>query len=261
MTNIIVPIDFSTTSYNAAHYASQLVKDHKGLTMVLYHMYNSPSDEAEAASELGRLQIVLTEKNPVKITTLLKQGSDLIDELEKEVKIQAANLIVMGITGRSALAQKFIGSNTLKMAERKVCPVLIVQENAEYSDIKNVMLASDMQNAYYSTPVEPIKKFLKTFKPKLNIVNVNSDHYVAITESYEKEKKALQDLFKEFNPEFYFIRLFDREDAIHLFATEKDIDLVITIQKDHSLLHKLFKASDTKNLTYHSSVPVLVVHE
>jgi len=257
----IVPVDFSATSYNAAHYAAQLLSGHPKSSILLYHLYSSHSDELQAVEEMGKLKEVLSAKHTVPISTLTRPGSDLIDELVKEVHIQHADLIVMGITGRSAMAQAFIGSNTLKMAERKVCPVLIVQEHAEYRDVKNVMLTSEMINTYYSTPTDSIKKFLKTFKPKLSIVNVDSDHYVAITEEYEKERKALQQLFAEFNPEFYFVRLFNTEDALHMFATDKEIDLVIAVQRDHSWLHKMFKPSYTKNLSYHSSIPVLVVHE
>lgn len=258
---VIVPVDFSETSLNAAGYAARLLTGHHGVTMILFHLCHSAAAAETAETNLDTLREGLMAKHPVKMSVLVKQGDDFIDELEKEAQSKNADLIVMGITGRSALAQVFIGSNTLKMAERKVCPVLIVQENAAYREITNVMLASDMENTYYSTPAEPIKKFLKTFSPNLHIVNVNSDHYVALSEAYEREKNALKDIFAGFNPEFYFIRLFDLEDAINLFATEKNIDLIIAIQKDHSLIKKIFKQSHTKNLTYHSSVPVLVVHE
>ena len=47
-------------------------------------------------------------------------------------------MIVMGLTGKSPLEQRFSGSNTLKMAEKNVCPVLIVPEDAKFS-IKLIM--------------------------------------------------------------------------------------------------------------------------
>jgi len=167
----------------------------------------------------------------------------------------------MGITGRSALAQVFMGSNTLKMAESKFCPVLIIPPGGEYKDLQNVLLTTDLKNVVSTTPSAPIKKILKTFKLKLHIVNVNTDHYVALTEEHEAEKQHLKEMFAEFNPEFYFLHLFDVDDAINQFVEDKNIDLTIAIHKDHGYIHKIFNASHTKNLVYQSTVPVLVIHE
>jgi nucleotide-binding universal stress UspA family protein len=67
-------------------------------------------------------------------------------------------------------------------------------------------------------------------------------------------------MFSEFNPEFYFLKLFDVEEALTQFASDKNIDLIITIQKEHSKIYRFFK-SHTKSLAYQSTIPVLVVHE
>ena len=167
----------------------------------------------------------------------------------------------MGITGRSAIGQTFIGSNTLKMVERKVCPVLIVPQQATYKDVKNVLLTSDFKNARLTTPSVPIKKILKAFHPALHVINVDSEHYVALTDQYQQEKAALSEMFSEFNPEFYFLGLYNVDEAINQFSQDKNIDFIIVIHKEHSLLSKLFVKSHTKVLAYQSSVPVLAMHE
>jgi hypothetical protein len=68
-------------------------------------------------------------------------------------------------------------------------------------------------------------------------------------------------MFGEYTPEFYFLNLYNVEDALGIFTRDKNIDLIISIQKDHSLLHRIFKGSYTKQLAYHSQVPVLAIHE
>ena len=68
-------------------------------------------------------------------------------------------------------------------------------------------------------------------------------------------------MFADFNPEFYFLRLYDVEDALNEFAKDRNIDLIITVHKEHSLMHKLFNAGHTKKLAYDSTVPVVAVHE
>jgi nucleotide-binding universal stress UspA family protein len=181
--------------------------------------------------------------------------------LEKTARHRHADLIIMGITGKSAIAQVFFGSNTLKMAERKVCPVLIIPETAAYSPIKNVMLTSDFKNTVETTPSGLIKGFLDAFKPQLHVVNVDNEHYISLTENYENEKQELKKMFADYNPEFYFMRLYDVDEAINLFAESRNIDLIIAIQKNHSFIGKLLNSSRTKTLSYHSKMPILVMHE
>ena len=261
MDTVIVPIDFSATSLHAARYAAKLLVGQYGANMLLYHSYSKASEAAEAEENLRVLKEELMRDHIVKMDILAHQEDDFVAGLERAARHRRADLVVMGITGRSAIAQVFFGSNTLKMVETKACPVLIVPEKAPFSDIKHVMLTSDFKNSQNSTPSGPIKDFLDAFKPTLHIVNVNKDHYISLTDNYEKEKEELRRMFEEYHPEFYFMRLFDVEEAINMFADEMNIDLIIVIQKNHSFIEKLLKGSKTKSLTYHSKVPILVMHE
>ena len=147
------------------------------------------------------------------------------------------------------------------MAENKFCPVMIVPPNCQFREVKNVLLTSDLKNVVNTTPSGPIKKVLKTFQPDLHVVNVNEDTYIALSEEHETEKEKLSKMFEEFNPKFYFLRLFDVDEAINEFANDMHIDLIINIQKEHSKFYRFFKSSHTKTLAYQSTIPVLVVHE
>ena len=154
-----------------------------------------------------------------------------------------------------------MGSNALNMARQGVCPVIIVPPNAEFKKIENVLVASDFKNVKSTTPVAQIRKILEIFKPKLHIVNVDSEHYVELTDEYKSERAWLAKVFEEFNPEFYFIRMYDFLDAISNFTTDHNIDLIVTVPRKHSFLSGLYKTSHTKKLAYHSHVPVVAIHE
>lgn len=261
MNTVIVPIDFSDTSLHAATYAVQVLSVQYGSTMLLYHSYTKDEEGAEALITLEGIKKKLLEKHFLNIEILAVKEDNFVLGLERAVRHRKASLVIMGITGRSAIAQVFIGSNTLKFAETKACPVLIVPEHAVYREINNVMLASDFKDTFHTVPSAPIKDFLKSFRPKVHIVNVDPQHYIQITEDHEKEKQSLKDMFLEYQPEFYFLRLYDVDDALNLFAEEMKIDLIISIQRNHSFREKLFKRSRTKSLSYHSNIPILVVHE
>ena len=260
MNTVIVPVDFSETSFNAARYAVNLLKGHPGAEIILYHTFEKEIEEENSNENLGKLRNQLLKTYSANISILSDMGV-FVTELEKLARHRQVDLIIMGNTGRSALAQVFMGSNTLKVAENKFCPVLIIPPNCEYRDLKNVMLTSDLKNVFSTTPSGPIKKILKTFNPNLHIVSVDSDLYVALTEEQESEKEKLIEMFAGFNPSFYFLRLFDVDEALSMFATDKNIDLIINIQKEHSLLHRLFNTNHIKNIVCYSTMPVLVVHE
>lgn len=262
MNTVIVPIDFSDTSLNAAEYAARFLAGHYGVEIILYHCYEMEYGDVNALENLENLKGRLLDITPLNITLLTEQSDDFLEELEKLARHRQADLVIMGITGgRSRTEQRFMGSNTLKLAENKYIPVLIVPENSKYIGMKNVLLATDLKDVVNTIPSAPIKKILKEFNLNLHVINVNEEHYIALTEEHEAEKAKIREMFSDFNPEFYFLRLFDVEEAINQFALDKNIDLIINVHKEHSLISRIFKESHTKKLAFQSQVPLLVVHE
>lgn len=261
MKTVIVPVDFSETSLNAAKYATKLLTGHYGVTMVLFTFCDSEKDVAEANLNLDRLRTVLRETGIVKTEILGVSGPNFINELDRMAREVEADLIIMGITGRSPIGQSLIGSNTLKMVEKKTCPVLIVPSAAVYKETRQVMLTADFENIEYASAAAQIKNVLNRLRPSLHIMNTNEEHYVAITEEFRQKKEQLSSVFAEFHPEFHFLALNDVHDAIYQFAIDKSIDLIIIVHREKSLFSRLFGTSNTKKLAYYSTIPVLAVHE
>jgi nucleotide-binding universal stress UspA family protein len=261
MDTVIVPVDFSETSFNAARYATGMLTGQYGVNMILYHVYDKQSEKDEVIEKLEKLKLSLRESGIVKTEILADEGDDLITELEKLARHRVADLIIMGITGRTAIGQSLIGSNTLKMLKTKACPVLIVPPDATYGDLKNVLLTSDFKDVLSSTPSVPIRKMLKSFHPRLHVVNIDNEIYVSLTDETQAEKAKLKEMFHDLHPEFYFLGLNDVDEAISQFAEDKNIDLIIIIHKEQSVFSKLFVKSHTKKLIYQSRIPVMAVHE
>ena len=167
MTTIIVSTDLSQVADNAARYAAQMVKGVYDVNFILYHVYDNDEDKETANILMDRLKDELQTRHLIKVEIRMEEGGDFIDCLEKEARHSDAHLIVMGITGKtgkSKLEQVFMGSNTLKMVERNVCPVLVVPSTAQYFEIKNVCLLSDFKEVDKSIPDAPIKTVLNLFR-------------------------------------------------------------------------------------------------
>ncbi|MGE5108343.1 MAG: universal stress protein [Sphingobacteriales bacterium] len=260
MKNVIIPVDFSETSLNAARYAANMLAGLAEANVILYNMF-SKLEEADTATEyLESLEKEFKNKGVLNTEIIKEQGDDLIDSLDRLAFQKAASLIVMGITGRSPVAQTLIGSHTLKMAEKNVCPVLIIPPDAKYNNIKNIAFTSDFKEVE-SIPVLFIKKMLDLFKANLHVINVDSEHYISLDENYEIAKKKIKDMLSEYTPEFYFMRWNNFQEAINQFAEDYNIDLILIIPKHHSLLSRITGGSQTKQLVYQSTVPVLAIHQ
>jgi len=275
MKKFLVPTDFSDTSKNAARYAAQMAAAINGAEIILCNVSDkftggsdsSPLTETKKdrrtilVQALNHMKEELQQVADVKIECVLEEGSSLVDTLERYVRHNGVNMVVMGITGATRIEQILMGSNTLDMVDAGVCPVMIVPSGAQFRQIKNVVLASDFKNVSATTPIVPIKTVMDLFKPALHIVNVDSEHYVDITDEYKKEREKLEKMFADYSTEFYFIRQYDFLEAVSQFTVDKNIDLIITVPRERSFLSGLFKTSHTKKLAYHSYVPIVAIHE
>ena len=147
------------------------------------------------------------------------------------------------------------------MVDHSIAPVLIIPPDASFGDIKNVALASDFKDVENTTPYAFICSVLEMFHPKLHIVNVNSDFYIAIPEEHRHEKEKLREMFKDYDTEFYFIGMFDFHEAIDNFIRDYKIDILVTVPNYHKQVGALFSSTHTKKLAYHSHIPLMAAHQ
>jgi nucleotide-binding universal stress UspA family protein len=261
MKDVIIPVDFSATSLNAARYAADMLSGNVASRVILYNMFKDNDEAPTAGQYLESLKAELVQKGVTSVECISEQGDDLIDCLGRLAHQKTAEIIVMGITEKEEWKQFLFGSNTLKMAEQNICPVMIIPPDAKFNGIKNIALASDFKDVDVTTPVLAIKTVLEIFNASLHIVNVDSEHYVTLTEEYLAERAKMQKMFAEFKPEFYFIGMSDFHDAIEQFSKDRNIDLLVIIPKNHSFINNLFSTSNTKKLAFNTSVPLLAAHQ
>lgn len=261
MTTVIVPVDFSENSLNALNFAAGFLKGSSGIKIILYHAYSKEAQGPQVTSELEAARKTLIDQHPLEIELLAHHEDNFVVGLERAVRHRGAELVIMAATRKSALSQTFFESNFMKFSNTKACPVLMIPEGAKFHQVKNVMLASDFQDTLNTTPSGPIKDFLSLHRPQLHVVNVDKDHYISLSEKYENEKLSLKKLLEEYNPEFYFMRLFDTQEAIDLFARDRAIDLIILVERGQTIMKRLFSSSTTRQITYESQLPILIIHQ
>jgi len=280
MKNILVPTDFSDAAKNAAVYAVHFAQQVGAAKIVLYNAYQQPviidPDITPTPLELidfnnlknisntgleafkAQLQTQLTGSS---IAIEIAGDYNTLDQgFEDVCKTFAIDVIVMGVTGGGGFDEAVMGSTAVDIARLSVIPVIIVPPGVTFTPIETVLFACDYKKVVDTTPVEPIKHILDETKAKLFVLNVdhNNKNFSLDTPF---ESLMLDTLLDGYNPEYQFVDNTDFVQAINNFAEEKGADLVITIPKKHGFFEGLFKRSHTKQLAFHSHVPLMVIHE
>jgi len=274
MKTIIVPTDFSAISNNAIDYAIDLAKA-TGSSILLFHAYQVPVSMTDVPivllsvedlqksneSKMDDVKKSVQERtgNSIKIYAETKLG-DTVDELEEVCNKVKPFAVVMGTKGATGMERVLFGSTTLTTIRHLNWPVIVVPPGKKYSTIKKIGFACDFREVVHTTPTHFIKDFVKEFNAELHVLNVDykNSHFKPNT---PQESVLLHTLLEDLNPKYDFIEDANIEVGIEKFAEKNNLDLVITIPKKHKLLEGLFRKSHTKDLIFHSHLPIMCVHE
>lgn len=277
MKTILVPTDFSDTAKHAALYAIQLGNQLQATTMILYNAAEEPMptdmnmgpinfigvDATVEASKIAleKFENKIVAECPTRMTIIRKSEytflSNNINELSASLN---ADLIVMGVTGGGKLQETLVGSNAVHVARHSKIPVIVVPPGAAYSPIEKILLACDFKKVVETTPVEPIKKILDATKAKFLVLNIDHNQHQFDSET-PFESLMLDDLFHSYEPQYEFSNYPDFIEGINEFALKESVDLIITIPKRHRFFENLFSKNHTKELAFHSHVPLMMVHD
>lgn len=274
MKKMIVPIDFSDVSRNAAIYAAQMSADIKDSEILLYHVYAaytagadgsplSADDETRKTiteAALNNIRKDLLFLTPAKISILAEEGN-LPNNLELLLRHADAQLVIMGISGSTKLDQILIGSNTLKVIRKISFPVLIIPPGAKYIRITKAVFASDFINVEQTTPIISLRQILEIFRPELHVIHIDETQTNKLGDNFKVEKEKMDKLLVGLNPQYSFLETANFVKGISNYVKEHQANLIITVPRWHNFLNDIFKTTHTEKLIYHTDVPILAVHE
>lgn len=274
MRTILVPTDFSPIATNALHYALEMANAIKANLMLL-HVYQVPVsysdapivlvsvDELRKAAERKMEQVrevarkVLHGDQKIYAETRLGNVTDELEAICEKIRPFA---VVMGTKGASAFERVLFGSNALSAIRHLHVPVICVPPGKTFGKgIKKIGFACDCKEVVATTPTRIIRDLVKNFEAELYVLNVNTDGHDQ--EEKPEQTVLLETLLSDLRPVYFFLEHNDIEDAINEFAEKNNLDLIISIPKQHKLVDKLFKKSSTRQLVYQSHVPVMCIHE
>jgi len=273
MRSIVVPVNFSANSANAARYAADLALT-IGADVNLIYVFQIPTSVAEVPMPesvfdemrdsglelLEDLKTTLCKRTDgkLKVTTNMKIGG-IEPNIEAFCKEQKPFLVVMGASGH-LLENVINGSTTVSAIRHLPYLVLVIPENAIFKGVKRIVMASDREDIFggMSDNMIFLKELSDLMKAELLVLHVltNGEESAAeVVEEYNIWKKDLM----AFRPEMHFVRQSKVDEGINDYLSSHQGDWLMVFPKNHSALE--FHRSRAKQIVETCAVPVMSLHE
>lgn len=270
MKAILAATDFSKASGNAVSYAAQLAKLSNS-KLILLHVYSIPivADvpvvlpvwddlEQDFTKALERQRIALIHKHGTDfpIECVCRMGysvEEIVNQISKDLNV---DLVVMGMRGADYLTEKLIGSETTKLIKKSDCPVLVINEKVKFKKLKSIVLAYDYEKKINKNVLNPLKEFAQLFNSKVMVLNVVNEK-----EKYSRVGVGVEHFIQNLNHTYHTIKNEDVISGLDTFIKDNKADMIVIISRKHTFLRTIFRESNTKKMAFHTSIPLLALHE
>lgn len=266
MAGILFPTDFSDASMNALDFAVQIAK-RNSMRIILFHAYqihvmdpNMPLPEItieaiqeSAVKQLESLKSDLLQKENLHIETASAFGftADAINQATEDFDI---DYVVMGTTGASGITRAIMGSNTAACIDKIKKPVIAIPMHSQFRGFDKIIFASALHEEELPA-LEKLNELLKHFGAEVHVVHTFNPDDKQRMELHKFQELADAKLFnvKTFYRQFSGSIVEGIEQAIRLQKT----DALVMVTHHRGFFKKLFDRSITKQMVYHTDVPLI----
>jgi len=277
MKKILVPIDFSRSSLNAAYFACKIAQKNDS-HLIFLHAYRVPLNntfvpatvinhvaferEKEAIQEFRaymvkylKTQLTKEELPPMKFELQYGFATDIIQERAVHYD---TSLIIMGTNGADSVWDKMMGSITSNIIKHSQVPVLAVPVTATYNDFEKIVYATDFDKKDIET-LKRVEEFANLFDAEIGLLHIappndNQDWYKASLLGDDLNSESLGDL------PIYNIENNNVLEGIEHFINNNQFDLLAVLTHSKNFFENLLQTSVTKKLALRTHIPILAYH-
>lgn len=279
MEKILVLTDFSDNAMKACLYAAEIA--HKsGAIIYLLHVIEPVIDRIRQPHPLhGRLEeeiiknrfsevhairrSVLSLFPSIKIESELATGTVTTAILECAQK-KEVDLIIMGTKGATGLKEIFMGSVATDTIVHATLPVLAIPE-AYKVEIPDAILFATNHFEENTDLLEPIIALAKLYPATIHTVVFLDTHHIDESSylSYTIQLNNYMDFLKSSFPDIAFkgevLKGDNFEQTIESYDEKNEVDIIAMITYHKSFWDRFLRRSKTKQMTFHSVIPVLAI--
>lgn len=274
MRKILIPTDFSENAMNALKYATELFK----YEISEFYIMNTYQEESYsevvlptqgvldiATSKISKtsneqLQIIKKDiitisPNPRHKFHTISANNLLLDEADRIVDQENIDIVVMGTKGKTNDKKLTFGSNTLQVLKYVQCPVLAIPENYAYIQPKHILFPTNFMIPYKRRELKLVSEIAAPFRATIDVL------YISISDKLSRRQQENQEFLKE---ELCKNTInFKTENSKHLinsiykYIREKDIDMLVMVNTEHSFLENIVFQSPLDELSLNLDIPFL----
>ncbi|MFN3404375.1 MAG: universal stress protein [Cytophagaceae bacterium] len=274
--NLLVPVDFSDLSLNAAKSAIIAGKYMTG-KITFVHVMDYPmvpamtelnvreniiSQEKESKKEIleGEIRKLYTSLNtrakeiPYECIIATPPLDLSVETLAKQYK---TDIIIMGTNGASGIKKMLLGSNAAKVINSSKIPVLLIPSDYTFTDLSHVALAADIKNFNPGNRTELLTVFSNRFSSDINILYFQKKN-VTISEA-EIEKIKTHPFIGQHKCTISIQEGEPTKEVFEEWYNKNLPDLIAIMPEEKSFFEGIFTGSTTKELAYHAGLPLLIL--
>ena len=209
----------------------------------------------------GRLE---TESRYKKLNIECISSYSLNFEVKEIVSIANENeidLIVSGTKGAKGINKILFGSHTSQVMDNAHCPILAVPQFAEFKDIRKIAFATDFHDHDFDS-VRFLNDIAFQFGAEIIVVHVAHKNH-----SLQYESNRLSEFTTELakhtdikNISSKIIAGDNIPERLDELIKDESIDIVAMATHKKKLFDKFFHKSLTKEMLYHTHIPLLAFH-
>lgn len=267
---ILVPCDFSKISNNAALYAAKFANQ-VNAEIILFHVDSLEQKRVSLESSLAYRECTLLAYELESIVTGVNISCKVVAgaSTDSSIKDYAVNnnidLIVMGTKGANSLEKVLFGSIAADIINKSPIPVITVPKYARFRNLKHIVYASD--TCIISEMHSRIQKLIllaQLFDASIYILHVLPQYRQDYNEFNEeiniiKIKDSLIDEYKYKKISFNISCNDDVIEAINDFIADNETDLLAMFTHNLTFFESIFNASVSREMAFHSLVPLLTI--
>lgn len=274
MKRILFPTDFSEVANNAFVHALEFAKIVQG-EIILLHTFELPVfdnqffpenylviyESVELSQfdvfkeEIPKLRAIAEEHklDNIKMTHRLMDGS-LTFNIDKAIKEDKIDYVVMGTEGASGWSAFFSGTNTGAVLSDVEVPLLCIPMKAKFKKIQTIGFTT----RFRPKDKKALKKVLEIAKlagAEIKCLYVKTDKSDVSRDIVKKWEKD----FEEEPIEFFVITSDEVKETILDFILYQEIDVLTMLTYKRSFMDGLFHPSLTKKFANSFDIPVLAI--
>ncbi|WP_396601489.1 universal stress protein [Algibacter sp. R77976] len=276
MKNILLPTDFSKNSINAIHYALEFFKNEKCQFYILNIQKASSfiSDDmmvVNTSATIYKTLIDAAKKSINNIITTLNKDfknnnhqfhsivdyDNFVDSINQVIVKHDIDLIIMGTKGASGIAKVLFGSNTVRVMQRCVAPVLAIPDGYKFKKLENLAFATTNSECFNRGHLDVLSEIITLSHASAHILHLADQNHL-VYETHDNEY-FFKTNFSQGKHEFIDTSKGDMFNVVHNYIAKHNIDMLAIMNKKHSFFERIFTTHAVERFAFKIDIPLLVM--